>query len=105
MSLHSELLNQIKISKSSTQAKPPARLVKAFEQVKEQIQLDTVLLQKILNETNKVTQATNKTEFIRNVITSEITGRANTFKSLEFALMNRVQLITAFMMKEVWRVR
>lgn len=104
MSLHTELLNQIRISHSNSQMKTPPTLLKAYEQVKEQIQLDIILLKKILNETSKVSQSTNKTELIRNVITSELTGRANTFNSLECTLLNRVQLITAFMMKEVWKV-
>lgn len=79
-------------------------LQKTINQVKTQVELDTVLLRSILKESESIAESKANKNFLHNVFISVSTGRIKKIHSLGDELMVRVQLITALMTKEVWKV-
>lgn len=69
-----------------------------------QLQLDIVLLNDILQEAQDVEASTKQNKFYV-AITNLASGKVDKIKKLESELMTRVQLITTFMTKGLWKVR
>lgn len=70
----------------------------------EKIQSDTDLLNTILKVTQDIADSSNKRSLIHNALITHLQGRVEKIKSLENELSNRVQLITALMMRDIWKV-
>lgn len=63
----------------------------------DQIKDDTSLLKEISDQTQKITQSTEKYSVLRNAIMTLTSGRAEKLKELEQQLMTRVQTISMLM--------
>lgn len=103
-SLQNGLRGKINVSKSQGGKGVDIQLLRRYDHIKEQIKSDIVLLENINKEAKGISMSSNTGEFLRNVIVNELSGKTNTIKKLENDLMVRVQLVTAFMMKDVWKV-
>lgn len=75
----------------------------ALNFITDQVNRDCALLQNILTETQKVSETTERNSLYYIALLSALGGRIERIKRLEEELMNRVHLITAFMMKDVWQ--
>ena len=80
------------------------KLKQSMELIFSQIQQDCNLLNTIKSETLSVAHSSSEYSVFRNVLLSQVTGRVEKLKNLETELLKRVQIITAFMMKDVWNV-
>lgn len=69
------------------------------------IENDVVLLREIKQEVDSIDESTAKKSFLHNVVISQWTGRIEKIRQLEAELMARFQVVTAVMMKEVYKVR
>lgn len=76
----------------------------SLKRIDEQISLDVGLLNDILKETEAIKESKAKGGFIRNVFTSVATSRVDNIKDMSNQLMDRFQVISAFMMKDIWKV-
>jgi hypothetical protein len=101
--LHAALRNQMKVAKSQS-GKIPSQISQSYQQLKEQIQQDVDLLQSIKDEIGAVADGV-AISFACTVIFSAVIGRQQKIKHLEDRLMSRVQLITSFMMKDIYKAR
>ena len=68
------------------------------------IESDVVLLREIKQEIDGIEESTTKKSFLHNVVISQLTGRIDKIRKLESELMARFQVVTAVMMKEVYKV-
>ena len=78
-------------------------LNQSIHHIEYQVSEDTKLLSEILEQTQAIAATANR-NVLRNVFTSVTTGRITKVKNLGNELMIRVQLVTALMMKDVWKV-
>lgn len=81
-----------------------SELSNSVRRIEEQVALDTELLKGILRECESIKDSKAKGGIMRNVFTSMTTGRVDTIKDYSNQLMERFQIISAFMMKDIWKV-
>ncbi len=69
-----------------------------------QLSKDSELLKAILVEVQSIEETTQNYGLLMNALFTAVSGRAQTIKLLESQLLQRVQMVTAFLVKDVWKV-
>jgi hypothetical protein len=65
---------------------------------------DVTLLRDIKQQVDAIEESTTTKSFLHNVVISQWTGRIEKIRKLEAELMARFQIVTAVMMKELYKV-
>eukprot|EP01039_Chlorochromonas_danica_P005046 gene5046-5540_t len=103
-SLYSECLSSLqKVCSNQPLINTSPKIKASLDKVRDLIGKDINLLQKIKEEVDGISKTKATKGFLQNVIISQWTGRIHTIHKLEGELMNRFQIITAIMMKDVYQ--
>jgi hypothetical protein len=89
---------------SAAQAELVRETKRSIGAVFSQVELDRQLLMKIKEQTESVAKSTSAYSVYANAAISLATGRVEGIKRLESELLVRIQLVTAFMVKDIWKV-
>lgn len=99
---------QLRLSNLSGSGKDSVAAInakKAIEQATIQIQSDVELLNKIQSSMESLVDSSTKRNVFVNALVTLSTKRDQTMVDLSNQLMSRVQLMTAMMTKDLWKVR
>lgn len=101
--LKSTLLQKLKSAQFSGKG-GSSDFEQSLERLSNQVSDDSALLKQILHETESISKSTKERSYLRNAMTTLLTGRSEKIKALESELMNRVQIVTSLMMKDIFKV-
>jgi hypothetical protein len=104
--LQTNLNDQIRtqsFTNKNTDSNKSIELQRTIKAVCELVENDETLLNSIMKETQAIAESSSKKNLFQNVLLSAGSGRVEKVNNLSCELTNRVQMITALMMKDVWR--
>ena len=103
--LYAECLQSVQdVWNDSTKTSSSPEVKKSLTRISTLVANDIDLLQKIKTEVDEIFKSHNSKGLLQNVMISKWTGRIDRIHRMESELMNRFQVITSIMVKDIFKV-